>query len=69
YKVAERFRAAVEALNRPHKHSSASDNVTVSVGCATMFPQPDGDPAILLHEADRLLYQAKHEGRNRVEHE
>ncbi|MBF0476727.1 MAG: diguanylate cyclase [Deltaproteobacteria bacterium] len=68
-KLAERFRASVEALKRPHKDSSTSDYVTVSVGCATMIPLPGSDPAGLLQAADRLLYQAKHEGRNRVKYE
>ncbi len=46
--------------------SSATGQVTVSVGCATMTPV-QGQPALqLIQHADEALYQAKGQGRDRV---
>lgn len=63
--IAERLRAAAEALHIPHAFSAAAPWVTISVGFAGMTP--DGERAApLLAEADRMLYRAKEAGRNRV---
>ena len=41
-------------------------NVTVSVGIATTIPASGVDHRVLFSRADKLLYQAKLEGRNRI---
>jgi diguanylate cyclase (GGDEF)-like protein len=64
--VAESMRASVEALGIPHDSSSAGKTVTVSVGVATIVPQRDSSLIEFISAADQALYQAKHEGRNRV---
>jgi diguanylate cyclase (GGDEF)-like protein len=64
--VAEHLRCAVEALALPHERSQAAGHVTVSIGCACTLPAPDGLPATLLESADRMLYQAKTQGRNQI---
>ena len=64
--VGETMRAAVEALNMQHVNSHASDRVTISVGVAAVIPAEKGEPATLVAAADKALYQAKHDGRNRV---
>lgn len=65
-KVAERVRAAVEALAMEHASSTVSPVVTVSVGYASVIPEPGLNPSALLDLADAALYRAKEAGRNRV---
>ena len=42
-------------------------NLTISIGLATGIPGPDDSPAEFLRQADQALYQAKQNGRNRLE--
>jgi len=64
--LGERLRQAVEDMRIPHKASSVAGHVTVSIGlaCETV----DGNSTVkgLLAAADRCLYAAKEQGRNRV---
>ncbi len=64
--VAERIRAAVEALALPHSGSEIADHVTVSIGVASVPATHSGMPAELVAAADAALYRAKHQGRNRA---
>lgn len=64
--VAERIRAAVENLAIPHAGSEVGHYVTVSIGAASMQVSLEGTPAQLVDVADKALYRAKHQGRNRV---
>jgi diguanylate cyclase (GGDEF)-like protein/PAS domain S-box-containing protein len=63
--VAEQLRQEVELLHMPHPSSDVSSFVTASLGHATIVPTRDLSPRELLVRADRALYQAKQEGRNR----
>lgn len=64
--IAEKFRTAIINLAIPHEDSGVSDRVTISLGVASVTPSADSEPSSLLAEADRMLYQAKEMGRNRV---
>jgi diguanylate cyclase (GGDEF)-like protein len=62
--VAERIRAEVE--QHPIHFDGASYVLTVSVGVATAFGDEQMNADHLIRLADRSLYEAKRQGRNRV---
>jgi len=64
--IAEACRACVEAMAIPHAHSKVHQVVTLSAGVATMIPDSEISRRSLIAAADKALYQAKREGRNRV---
>jgi diguanylate cyclase (GGDEF)-like protein len=66
HQVAERAREAVAAAQRPHAEADHRI-VTVSIGVAAMMPSPERSPQDLFAAADAALYDAKRNGRNRVE--
>jgi diguanylate cyclase (GGDEF)-like protein len=63
--MAERILQAVRDLNLPHETSACADRVTISAGVATLVPTMALQPASLVQAADKALYRAKHEGRDR----
>lgn len=64
--TAESILAAIRAERMPHASSPVASVVTISLGVAAGTPSPAGDRAHMLNEADVALYDAKHQGRNRV---
>lgn len=65
-RVAERIRSRVEALGIPNEAAAPTSVVTLSVGIASLVPEPDSTPESLVAAADEALYRAKAAGRNRV---
>ena len=63
--VAEQARIAVEELKIDHLRSSTSNNVTISLGVATIS-EATKTKSEILKAADIALYEAKANGRNRV---
>lgn len=63
--VAERIRAAVETMGMPSA-SPDHPHVSVSIGAAVAPDPRECSVEQLIRTADEALYQAKHEGRNRV---
>lgn len=64
--VAERLRDEIAALAIPHAASSVGPMVSISVGVAAGLPSAFGAPEALIAAADRGLYAAKEQGRDRV---
>ncbi len=66
-RIAEKIRANIESQNIPNAASEISDHVTLSLGVALLIPAKETFPRNLIEIADKALYQAKKNGRNRVE--
>lgn len=66
--VAEKLRTAMNTLTIPHAFSNAANIVTMSFGVSTYYPhQTKASYVELVKSADRGLYRAKKNGRNRIE--
>lgn len=63
--VAEKLRRTIEVRSFPKEQFQPNKNLTISLGLATL-PDDSSNAKELLDLADRALYQAKGEGRNRV---
>lgn len=66
--LAERVRAAIDQLQKPHPASTNSSTVTASIGVAAMMPDREGtwQDIELIAAAEKALAHAKEAGRNRV---
>ncbi len=67
--VAERIEASLASAAIAHPDSPVSPRVTLSMGLATLLPDPQHLPVDLILEADHRLYEAKRRGRNRIQSE
>jgi diguanylate cyclase (GGDEF)-like protein/PAS domain S-box-containing protein len=65
-KIAENIRRQVEELSVAHHQPSGSRNLTISCGVSCLTPVEDNAPDRLIALADKGLYEAKNQGRNRV---
>jgi diguanylate cyclase (GGDEF)-like protein len=65
--MADRIRDAVAGMAIEHRASRTWSRVTISVGVAAIQPTADRTPRGALQLADQALYEAKVQGRNRVE--
>jgi len=66
--VAETIRTTIEALEIPHRGSLVSEYISLSLGVTSIIPTKDMAPSQLVENADRALYMAKQQGRNRLSH-
>lgn len=66
-KIAERCRQHVFKLQIPHQQSKISNVLTASLGVSTITPQHGDEPQAFINNVDKLLYQAKLEGRNKIQ--
>ena len=67
-KVAERCRGLIFKRQIPHEGSEVGPVVTVSLGVGTIVPTAEDDPKDFIEQVDRRLYQAKQQGRNRIDY-
>lgn len=63
--IAKKIQSAIAQHKIPHASHLSSDQVTVSLGIATVIPTVEGSWEKLLSHADFALYQAKEQGRDR----
>jgi diguanylate cyclase (GGDEF)-like protein len=64
--VAETIRLQVKNLKIAHHKSLICEYVTLSLGVFSMIPTPEGTPELLIAIADKALYEAKAQGRDRA---
>jgi len=63
-KIAQNIAESIRALQIPHETSFVIPILTISIGICTLVPAPGQNPASVVENADKALYQAKAEGRN-----
>ncbi|MCL2874607.1 MAG: diguanylate cyclase [Defluviitaleaceae bacterium] len=64
--VAARVLEEINMLKIPHVYSEIADHITVSIGGATIKPQQNDNLLDFLMLVDKMLYQSKNNGRNRI---
>jgi diguanylate cyclase (GGDEF)-like protein len=66
YHVAQKIRQTIKNLKIPNSASLHDTIVTISLGVASIIPSVNLGYEILIQAADRALYWAKNQGRDRV---
>lgn len=64
--VANLIREAIKSLEIEHSASQVNPYITLSLGVAAIAPQLDQNSEMLIAAADKALYQAKQQGRDRI---
>lgn len=64
--LGEGLRRSIENIAIPHRASTIGEYVTVSIGGASLVPQPTDSFLHLIDLADEALYEAKKLGKNHV---
>lgn len=64
--VAQLLRQSLAGKGIPHRTSQVSRFVTVSIGISSLIPNGEISPETLILQADRALYVAKEQGRDRA---
>jgi len=57
---------AIKELNIPHEDSDVATHVTLSIGAYVLNCGFEKDYQVVYERADKALYKAKHDGRNRI---
>ena len=64
--IAENLRLTIKNQAIPHSKSPIAKIVSLSLGVSTLIPRLETPPETLIATADKALYQAKQQGRDRV---
>jgi diguanylate cyclase (GGDEF)-like protein len=64
--IAETIRKNCLKLKVPHEGSQITPFVTVSLGVSSIIPNRSSSAQLLIQTADKMLYKAKRDGRNKV---
>lgn len=64
-KIAQNIQQAIHNLAIPHTQSGVKEIVTVSLGVSSLIPTLELKSDILINDADKALYDAKEQGRDR----
>ncbi|MEL6495561.1 MAG: diguanylate cyclase [Cyanobacteria bacterium J06623_7] len=64
--IADKIAINVRKLRISHQQSLVSEFVTISLGVHSLIPNGESNPELLIALADKGLYQAKAEGRDRA---
>ena len=64
--LAETLRNSVETLRLPHAGNGSFEVVTISIGAVSLIPDITESVDSITQKADKALYQAKEQGRNKV---
>jgi diguanylate cyclase (GGDEF)-like protein len=65
-RIAASMQAGIRELEITHSESGVSQYVTLSLGVGTTIPSFESSAYELIQTADKALYQAKAQGRNRI---
>lgn len=65
--VAKKLKTKIEELKILNKNSKANNFVTISLGINTIIPSSENEYDRFINNADKALYMAKENGRNRIE--
>ncbi|MDR3121186.1 MAG: diguanylate cyclase [Clostridiales bacterium] len=66
FTLAEAIRSNVEAMRIQTIDGATETSVTLSIGLSATMPSKEGDMSLFISRADKCLYRAKEQGRNRV---
>jgi len=64
--IAEEICRAIAKLCIPHEASFVKDRVSISIGISTALPERNVHPRSIIESADKGLYLAKNQGRDRA---
>jgi diguanylate cyclase (GGDEF)-like protein len=62
--IAEKIQTELEKISIPHQYSAVGNQLTLSIGVASMIPSDEILHEVIITAADQALYQAKGKGRN-----
>ncbi|QDC44929.1 GGDEF domain-containing protein [Methylophilus medardicus] len=65
-RIAERCRQLIFKAQIPHEQSEISHILTISMGVGSIIPNASDDLQHFIDSVDQLMYEAKHQGRNRI---